>query len=185
MKIYTKTGDNGTTALIGGERVKKNNLHIEAYGTIDELNSFIGLLRDQTEIVESEVLLNQLIHIQHILFTLGSQLAIGKNANTDKIPALIQQHTNTLENFIDRLSEQTTPLTGFIIPGGSQCISLSHIARTICRRAERRIVELSEHTSLAPEIGQYINRLSDYFFILARFLGTKSNINEIIWQAVL
>jgi cob(I)alamin adenosyltransferase len=182
MKIYTKTGDNGTTSLIGGERVKKSNLRIETYGTIDELNSFLSFLHDQSAITSAPEIKEQLLQIQNVLFRIGAYLAVNDNSGEYKIPEIKQVYVQSLEEYIDNLSGELPAMKGFVLPGGHQCVSLCHIVRTVCRRAERRIIELSECSSVDQLISQYINRLSDYFFILARFLSKKLDVREIIWH---
>lgn len=185
MKIYTKTGDKGKTSLFGGTRVSKYDLRIEAYGTIDELNSYIGLIRDQKiDIYTSEILLK----IQHQLFTLGSMLATppekqllksGKERlNILKINA---NSVELLENEIDKMNETLPQMTHFILPGGHTTVSFCHIARCICRRAERISTQLSDESSIEPQILVYLNRLSDYLFVLARKLTVDNKAQEIKW----
>lgn len=175
MKVYTKTGDTGETSLVGGSRIKKNSIRIEAYGTIDELNSYIGLIRS---FPMSEIELNELIDIQRILFTIGSELA---NPNIDLEKGLTSKPTTELEKSIDRINLLLPPMTHFILPGGSQLVSHCHIARTICRRAERRILDLNEQDAMNKEIIKYCNRLSDYLFMLARKFAVDEQITEIKW----
>lgn len=185
MKIYTKTGDKGTTSLFGGTRVPKYHLRIEAYGTVDELNSYIGLIRDQKI---DEHTSSILLKIQHELFILGSMLAtppekkVLKNGkerlNIDKI----NQHSiELLENEIDTMNEQLPDMTHFILPGGHTTVSYCHIARCICRRAERISTHLGDESTIEPEILIYLNRLSDYLFVLARKLTKDNQAQEIKW----
>ena len=179
MKIYTKKGDKGTTQLLGGKRVKKNNVRINAYGTIDELNSHIGLIRDQN--IEQQSL-EMLIEIQDRLFTIGALLANDGSSNKMKIPLINERDINMLENEIDEMNEDLEEMKSFILPGGHTIISYCHIARCICRRAERLVVELPDTTLQFNLILKYLNRLSDYLFVLSRFLTKKLNANEIPWN---
>jgi cob(I)alamin adenosyltransferase len=185
MKIYTKTGDKGTTALFGGTRVPKHHLRIESYGTVDELNSYIGLIRDQ-EI--DEVSKNALIKIQDELFTLGAMLAtppekeILKNGKERlNIPKINDSSISFLESEIDTMNEQLPPMTHFILPGGHQTVSFCHIARCVCRRAERLSVALNEEEPIDNSILMYLNRLSDYLFVLARKLTFLLKADEVKW----
>jgi cob(I)alamin adenosyltransferase len=179
-KIYTKTGDDGTTGLVGGNRVKKYDPRLEAYGMVDELNASIGYLRSLG--ISADVT-RLLIQIQNKLFNIGSRLASDEkgDAFTANL-AITQENIKVLENTIDEYNKQLPKLTGFVLPGGEIAAAQSHIARTICRHAERRIVEFAENNPVQPEIIQYINRLSDFLFILARKLTSDKNINETIWE---
>lgn len=177
MKIYTKTGDDGTTSLYGGKRVNKHNLRVAAYGTIDELNAYLGLLRDLTEI---EAVKLKLITIQKSMFTIGSQLA-STAKNKTKTPSILTEDIELLEHDIDEMNENLSTMTHFILPGGHPTVSHCHIARSICRRAERKICKLSENEMIDPTILKYINRLSDYLFVLSRYLSTFLNVSEIKW----
>lgn len=179
MKIYTKTGDKGQTSLIGGTRVPKSHLRIEAYGTLDELNSWIGLLRDQ-EIPQS--LVELLMEIQERLFTLGSHLASDPGKSKKKIPAFDESDITKLEAAIDRMNEQLPELKNFILPGGHTLVSWCHIARCVCRRAERCAVALSDTGPDAEFVIRYLNRLSDFLFVLARFCGLHSKAAETPWK---
>lgn len=185
MKIYTKTGDKGTTALFGGTRVQKNNIRIESYGTVDELNAYIGLIKDQ-EI--SQEVKNSLLKIQHDLFTIGAMLATPKEKETLKngkerlnIPKINESSLFFLENEIDSMETTLPPMTHFILPGGHQTVSFCHIARCVCRRAERLSVKLHEKESINDAILKYLNRLSDYLFVLARKLSKELSVEEIKW----
>ena len=185
MKIYTKTGDKGETSLFGGTRVKKYNLRIEAYGTVDELNSYIGLIRDQK--IESSTF-DSLIKIQNELFTLGAMLATPPNkeklkSGKDrlKIPKINKEDIQFLEDEIDKMNESLTQMKSFILPGGHTTVSFCHIARCICRRAERITVELSDNEIVNDNIIVYLNRLSDYLFVLARKLILENSATEIPW----
>ena len=185
MKIYTKTGDKGTTSLYGGTRVSKHHIRIEAYGTIDELNSYIGLLRDQ-EIDKKTVL--TLIKIQNELFTLGAMLAtpvekevLNNGKERLNIPKINKDSTLFLEQQIDEMNSELPEMTHFILPGGHQTVSFCHIARCVCRRAERLTSSLCEEETLNPAILIYLNRLSDYLFVLARKLTKDLSIKETQW----
>jgi len=185
MKIYTKTGDKGTTALFGGTRVPKHDLRIESYGTVDELNSYIGLIRDQkidTKTIES------LIRIQNELFTLGAMLATPPDKEVLKngkqrlnIPKINTTSIELLEAEIDTMNLELPPMTNFILPGGNQTVSFCHIARCVCRRAERVSTELNENEAISSDVLRYLNRLSDYLFVLARKLTKDLSAEEIPW----
>lgn len=186
MKIYTKTGDKGQTSLFGGTRVPKFHNRIEAYGTVDELNSYIGLIRDQ-KITNS--LVNKLIKIQNDLFTLGAMLATPKDKEKLKngkerlnIPKINNDSITFLEKEIDEMNLKLPVMTNFVLPGGHQIVSFCHIARCICRKAERITVLLSENEEVEPSILMYLNRLSDYLFVLARMLTLENQANEIPWK---
>jgi len=180
-KIYTKTGDKGKTSLIGGTKVSKAHLRIEAYGTVDELNSYIGLCGDLLTIEESNHLLKE---IQDRLFTIGSALACDPEKEPKmKIPDLKEEDILGLENSIDKMNEELSPMRSFILPGGHPSISHLHVARCICRRAERSCVRLEEESHpIEPIILKYLNRLSDYLFVLARYAGFKLGIEDIPWK---
>lgn len=178
MKIYTKKGDLGETSLIGGKRVKKNHLRIEAYGTVDELNSFIGLIRDNSKDQEQDDLL---IAIQNRLFTVGSELASAEGSKMD-IPQLKEEDISQLEAAMDKMDAELEPLKNFILPGGDLTASFCHTARTVCRRAERWVVALSEQATVDQRIITYLNRLSDYLFVLARFYTKRHGGKETLWK---
>ncbi|GAC1423462.1 MAG: cob(I)yrinic acid a,c-diamide adenosyltransferase [Flavisolibacter sp.] len=181
LKIYTKTGDEGNTSLIGGTRVPKNDLRIETYGTVDELNSWIGLISDQIGDADLGLELKQ---IQDRLFTIGSTLATdtGKDIKM-KLPDLHQEDVEFLETQIDRMTDQLPVMKSFILPGGHVVVSSIHIARCVCRRAERLTVNMVEHEYFVQEkLIRYLNRLSDYLFTLARFVAHKMKILEIPWK---
>jgi len=178
MKVYTKTGDKGKTSLIGGVRVEKDNIRIESYGTVDELNSFVGLLSDKlNNQLKLESVPKQLGQIQHYLFVIGSNLATSEESKTSNIPELDEKQICFLEGNIDGFEQELPVMTNFILPGGHEFISLAHCCRTICRRAERRVVALQTE----PDIVKYLNRLSDYFFVLARYISLKLEKDEIKW----
>lgn len=178
MKIYTKTGDKGFTSLIGGTRVPKHHLRIEAYGTVDELNSYIGLIRDQ-EI--SEVDKDTLKEIQDRLFTIGSTLASDPEKSKMKIPDLKEADIEFLENEMDRMNEVLPELKHFILPGGNTTASFAHLARCVCRRAERISVHLAETEFVEEKVIIYLNRLSDYLFTLSRKTTFDQKSEENIW----
>lgn len=180
FKIYTKTGDKGETSLIGGKRVPKYHQRIECYGTVDELNSFIGLIRDQ-EIDALER--TSLIEIQDRLFTIESILATDTDNPNRKLPMIFESDIVFLENEIDRMNLELPPLRNFILPGGHPAVSLSHVARTVCRRAERITISLSLTYPVDELVLKYLNRLSDYFFVLARYFSKYFKAEETAWIA--
>lgn len=180
MKIYTKGGDSGSTSLLGGTKVSKNDLRIEAYGTVDELNSHVGVLRD---VINIEQYSSQLIAIQNTLFTIGSNLALEKEPKGFSIPKINENHIIQLENWMDSMDEELPKLQNFILPGGHISVSQSHVCRVVCRRAERRCVDLKNQTAVDVLLIKYLNRLSDYFFMLSRILSLKLNANEIPWKS--
>jgi len=181
-KIYTKTGDKGKTSLIGGTKISKSHLRIEAYGTVDELNSYIGLCKDLVSDIKSREIL---LEVQDRLFTIGSSLACDPVKEPKmKIPDLKESDIVLLENEIDKMNEIIPPMKSFILPGGHIAVSHIHIARCICRRAERGAVRLEmEKQEIEPVVLKYLNRLSDYLFILARFTGHQLGVEEIPWKA--
>jgi cob(I)alamin adenosyltransferase len=178
MKIYTKKGDKGQTSLIGGTRVPKYHLRIEAYGTVDELNVYIGLIRSQG--IEESVK-EILKEIQDRLFTAGASLAADPEKSKMKIPDLHLSDIQLLESEIDKMDTQLPPLKHFILPGGSDPVSFCHLARVVCRRAERLSVQLSEDSFVEEKVIMYLNRLSDYLFVLGRKIAFDSKIEEFIW----
>lgn len=179
MKIYTKTGDTGETSLLGGSRVPKYHLRIEAYGTVDELNSYMGIIRDQNL---PEPLTEELLAIQDRLFTIGAELATEPGNNKVKIPHVGDQDVEGLEKAIDRMDEELPPMRSFVLPGGHTTVSYCHIARCVCRRAERIVVHLSNESEVPEIIPRYLNRLSDYLFVLSRFLSKKLGADERPWK---
>ncbi|WP_454800768.1 cob(I)yrinic acid a,c-diamide adenosyltransferase [Mucilaginibacter phyllosphaerae] len=178
MKIYTKTGDKGYTSLIGGTRVPKHHLRIESYGTVDELNSYIGLIRDQQIAEHDKDVLKQ---IQDRLFTIGSLLAADPEKSKMVIPDLHPEDIELLENEMDRMNETLPPLKHFILPGGNNTVSYCHIARCVCRRAERLSVHLAEESTVDELVNIYLNRLSDYLFTLARMVAHVDKVVENQW----
>ena len=181
QKIYTKTGDKGKTSLIGGTKVLKSHRRIEAYGTVDELNSFIGLCLDHLNISNIPNILSE---IQDRLFTIGSALACDPEKETKlRIPDLQESDTILLENEIDKMNEALPPMKSFILPGGHVAVSTLHVARCVCRRAERCCVAMQKKDmAVDPLIIKYLNRLSDYLFVLARFTAQQTGSEEIPWK---
>jgi cob(I)alamin adenosyltransferase len=180
MKIYTRTGDDGTTGLIGGSRVKKYNIRLEAYGTIDELNSYIGLIRSMQTNDHADGILGI---IQNKLFVIGAHLATEDSITLiKKQMPVVKPDIELLEQEMDRMNSELPELRNFILPGGCQASSFCHVARTVCRRAERRIVELSEKNEVAPNLIKFINRLSDYLFVLSRKVSLDQKAPEILWS---
>lgn len=178
MKIYTKTGDKGLTSLIGGTRVAKHHIRIESYGTVDELNSYIGLISCQEIDPHHQAVLKE---IQDRLFTVGASLAADPEKSKMKIPDLLDEDIALLETEIDQMNEVLPELKHFILPGGNTTVSYCHIARCVCRRAERLTVALSESSFVDSKVTVYLNRLSDYLFILGRKLGYDAKAVENIW----
>jgi cob(I)alamin adenosyltransferase len=178
MKIYTKTGDKGITSLIGGTRIPKHHIRIESYGTVDELNSYIGLIIDQG--VDSPVK-DILKQIQDRLFTIGSSLASDPDKSKMTIPDLRTEDIQLLEDEIDHMNESLPELKHFILPGGNNAISFCHIARCVCRRAERLVVQLAEGSFVDEKVVIYLNRLSDYLFVLGRKIGNDNQVPENKW----
>ena len=180
MKIYTKTGDKGLTSLIGGTRVPKSSLRIECYGTVDELNSHIGLVRDQEVNAARRPLLKE---IQDRLFTIGSALAADPEKSKMKLPDLLATDVTLLEDEMDRLNLDLPELRAFILPGGHPAVSQTHVARCVCRRAERLAIHLGEESFVADLVVVYLNRLSDFLFVLSRAMAHELGVEEVTWQA--
>lgn len=178
MKIYTKTGDKGQTSLIGGTRVPKFHVRIESYGTVDELNSYVGLIMCQDIDAHHQQVLKE---IQDRLFTIGSSLASDPERSKMKIPDLLESDITLLENEMDQMNAVLPELRHFILPGGNTTVSYCHLARCVCRRAERLTVELASESFVDSNITIYLNRLSDYLFVLGRKLGADQNAAENIW----
>lgn len=178
MKIYTKTGDKGLTSLIGGTRVAKNHIRIESYGTVDELNSYIGLVSAQEINPHYQEVLKE---IQDRLFTIGASLASDPEKSTKKIPDLFEEDVHLLEREMDAMDESLPALQHFVLPGGNTIVAYCHLARCVCRRAERLTVELAEHSFVESLVTIYLNRLSDFLFVLSRKLAQDTNANEHIW----
>ena len=182
MKIYTGFGDKGDTALFGGETVKKNHLRVEMYGILDELNSHVGLLRQSNNDVRTDTILE---NIQHELFTYGSEIATPDEERRAKFSEQISAvHIVALEKAIDGYSEKLPELKHFVLPGGTTAACHAHIARTVCRRAERTLVSLSHETEIRDELIVYLNRLSDLLFVIARYENILNKINDVPWQGI-
>jgi cob(I)alamin adenosyltransferase len=179
MKIYTKKGDKGETGLLGGTRVAKSHIRIESYGTVDELNSWLGLIRDQEMDIHTKQIL---IHIQDRLFTIGSHLASDPSKKGIKVPDIKEEGITLLEEEIDKMNEALPEMKNFVLPGGHTTISYCHIARCVCRRAERNVVHLSSKEKVEDIVIKYLNRLSDYLFVLARKFSHDLNAEEIPWK---
>lgn len=179
MKVYTKTGDAGETSLFGGKRVKKYNVRIEAYGTSDELNSWIGLIASQ-EI--NDHYKSILVEIQDRIFTLGAQLAADPDKPKLKMPKIKEEDILLLEREIDQMDEELPVMTKFTLPGGNNIVSYCHIARCVCRRCERHVVMLADEAEVEEKIFQYLNRLSDYLFVLGRKLAKDTDAKEVYWE---
>lgn len=192
MKIYTKTGDKGTTSLIGGERVSKTDLRVEAYGTVDELTAFLALLADTlchdercTAVcsigsVLNERIVDELHRIESQLMSVAALLAIGKGGE-GKVAPIAEERVVELEEAIDRMQAEIPAITKFTIPGGHRAVSLSHVCRTICRRAERAALRAAEITAVDESVFRYLNRLSDYLYNLGRLLTERLRVEEILW----
>jgi cob(I)alamin adenosyltransferase len=179
MKIYTKTGDQGLTSLLGGTRVKKSHLRIDAYGTVDELNAHLGLVADQPVNAGRRAFLQQ---IQDRLFTIGSLLAADPEKSKLKIPDLHESDIEALEQAMDAMDAHIPPLKVFVLPGGHQSVSFCHIARCVCRRTERLVIALQEESFVEGLVIKYLNRLSDYLFVLGRMMAHELGAGEIPWK---
>ena len=189
--VYTRTGDAGQTSLIGGTRVSKTDLRLEAYGTVDELNAQLGLLHtyladptaDESVVATRAVDAALLLRVQSDLFSVGASLATDTSKLPPRPTAIVTpEMVSELEQAIDRIDSQLPPLRLFILPGGGRAAAVAHVCRTVCRRAERRILALAEQADVAPELLAYVNRLSDYLFVLSRKLNVDEKIEEIIWN---
>ena len=179
MKIYTKTGDKGLTSLIGGTRVRKSHTRIESYGTVDELNSWVGVLRDQPVNESRKALLAE---IQDRLFTIGSALAADPEKSKMVLPDLHDEDITFLEKQMDQMNETLPELRVFVLPGGHQSVSFGHVARCVCRRAERLVIKLEEESPVDERIIRYLNRLSDYLFVLCRQMSHELQAEELPWK---
>lgn len=181
MKIYTKTGDAGTTSLIGGERVAKYDLRVEAYGTVDELTAYIALLSDiLMEDERTELMCEELHHIESQLMTVAALLAVGKGGE-GKVTPISEERIGDLERAIDCMQEELPQITKFTIPGGHRAVSLCHVCRTVCRRAERAALRAGEVTEIDSSATIYLNRLSDYLYSLGRLLTERLKVEEHLW----
>ncbi len=185
MKIYTKTGDKGETSLLGGKRVSKTDIRIESIGVVDELNAWMGLIGD---VVSDKKLIKDIRDIQAVLFTIGSHLAIDNTSDSDnlleKLPKVSEDNISSLEKSIDNIDSELDTLQNFILPGGHTTVSHCHLARAVCRRAERMVIKLSQDIPVNDFVIKYLNRLSDYLFILARKIAKDNNIDEIEWKGL-
>ena len=182
MKIYTGFGDKGDTALFGGETVKKNHLRVEMYGTLDELNSLTGLLRNKNSDPQIDKVLQ---NIQNELFTYGSEIATPDESKRAKFTEHISDlHINTLENYIDRFMENLPELKKFVLPGGCEAACYAHLARTVCRRAERMLISLANDIEIRNELIVYLNRLGDLLFVIARYENVLNNVEDVSWQGI-
>lgn len=178
--VYTRTGDKGTTSLVGGQRVSKTDVRLESYGTVDELNSHIGLL---ISLIKDEHDIEILTHVQNLLFVVGSNLATDQSSTELRQASVIHgEEITNLEQEIDRIDAELPTLRAFVLPGGCQASAQCHVCRTVCRRAERRILALGEQADVQPELLQFVNRLSDYLFVLARKINIDEKKSEIFWQ---
>ncbi len=179
MKVYTRKGDQGKTSLIGGTRVSKSHLRIEAYGTVDELNCYIGLVRDQEVNNGRKDFLKE---IQDRLFTVGATLATDPAKSSSKVPDLLQEDIDNLEQAMDKMNEVLPAMKFFVLPGGHQSVSFAHLARVVCRRAERLCIRLSEQDEeVEALVLKYLNRLSDYLFVLSRLMTQELDAEEVPW----
>lgn len=179
MKIYTKKGDEGQTSLLGGTRVSKHHIRVEAYGTVDELNAFLGVVHDQEVAMPFRPLIKT---IQQRLFSIGAMLANDPERSNFQLPNLQEEDIRMLETSIDEMEVELPPLVNFVLPGGHPANSSAHVARSVCRRAERRIVELREHVAVPPLVLPYLNRLSDWLFVLGRTFSHRTNSPETLWN---
>ncbi|MBR9921108.1 MAG: cob(I)yrinic acid a,c-diamide adenosyltransferase [Bacteroidetes bacterium] len=179
FKIYTKTGDLGETGLFGGKRLSKAHLRIDSYGTVDELNACIGIVRDHIELDEIR---EELLIIQNLLFTIGSNLATDPDKKAP-VPSLEEADIEKLEKAIDRMDADLPPLKNFVLPGGHPVVSYVHLARTVCRRAERATVALGQQEPVEERLVKYLNRLSDYLFMLSRHMAKALGVEEVLWNS--
>lgn len=178
--VYTRTGDGINTSIIGGDRIPKYSLRLEAYGTVDELSSFIGNLVADDSVIDQQRI--DLIKVQNMLFNIGGYLAIPPAIRKPEVPGLTQENITEMEEWIDTMDEQLPKLNNFIIPGGCKASAKANMARTVCRRAERRILQLASEEEINVLIMAYINRLSDYLFVIGRYLNKFANYEEFYWQ---
>jgi cob(I)alamin adenosyltransferase len=178
MKIYTRTGDSGKTSLVEGTRISKSDLRIEAYGTVDELNSFLGLLADHEVNQKRYPLLKS---IQDNLFVIGANLASDPSKKAEKVPPVQPADVEILEKEMDEMDRELPELRHFVLPGGNVAVSLAHVARTVCRRAERHVIKLAESEPVAELVVIYLNRLSDFFFVLSRKMCQELGVEEVKW----
>ncbi len=182
MKVYTRAGDSGETSLFGGQRVRKDSARVAAYGEVDELNAAVGLARAE---LEHDDLREWLCAIQSSLFELGGELATpdveAVEAKGKGVPRIVQGEVDELERWIDQLESELTPLRNFVLPGGTRAAAALHLARTVCRRAERRVISLAAHEEVASLLIRYLNRLSDLLFVMARAANQRAGVDEPLW----
>lgn len=178
--VYTRTGDGPETSIIGGDRIPKYSLRLEAYGTIDELSSFIGNLVADDSVIDQQRY--DLLKVQNMLFNIGGYLATPPSIRKEEVAGLSQADIDAMENWIDTMDDQLPKLHNFIIPGGCKASAKANMARTVCRRAERRVLQLAAEEEINPLVFAYINRLSDYLFVIGRYLNKFANYEEITWQ---
>lgn len=181
-KVYTKTGDDGTTGLVGGKRASKDSLRVNAYGEVDELNSHIGMVRTLAERSGDTSLVDKLTRIQHELFNIGAELATPDGDSWEGMVLVKPEQVARLEGWIDEATKELPELRSFVLPGGSEINASLHIARTVCRRAERGIITLSKREKVSSELIRYINRLSDLLFVLSRYDLKKKGVKEYLWD---
>ena len=179
MKIYTKGGDKGSTSLLGGTRVSKAHVRIHAYGTVDELNAHLGMMGDLQTDLERQQYIRE---VQALLFTIGSNLAADPQKNTMTLPQITEKHIQQLEHAMDDMDQELPELKSFVLPGGHQQLSHCHITRCVCRRAERMVIELDQLSPVDPLIIKFLNRLSDYLFVLSRKMAYELGVEEIPWK---
>jgi len=180
MRVYTRTGDKGETSLASGTRVQKDHLRLEAYGTVDELNSHLGLLQSA---IPDSVEKIRLTKVQNRVFIVSSNLAMDNEELLKKLPRILEEDITEIEKAMDVILDQIPPLKNFILPAGHPTVAACHIARTVCRRAERRMVTLAREVAVEPILIRYINRLSDYLFVLARKTAYDLHVGEVIWTS--
>lgn len=178
--IYTRTGDGINTSIIGGDRIPKYSLRLEAYGTVDELSAFIGNLVADDSVIDNQR--TELLKIQNMLFNIGGYLATPPSIRKDEVAGLSQTDITDMEGWIDYMDDQLPRLNNFIIPGGCKASAKANLARTVCRRAERRILQLASEEEINPLVMAYVNRLSDYLFVIGRYLNKFADFEEITWQ---
>lgn len=181
-KIYTKRGDAGTTSLVNGTKISKADLRLDCYGSVDELNSVVGVITSHLSPLGFDHVGRVLFKIQNQLFNLGSQLACTDKDMLAKLPSVTEEHVKTLETEMDEMSKSLPALTQFILPGGHVLAAHSHVARTVCRRVERLCCRLAEHEEIPAQVLPYLNRLNDYFFVLARYLNHALGQQEVVWE---
>ena len=180
MRVYTRTGDQGETSLAGGKRVQKDHTRLEAYGSVDELNSHLGLIQST---IPDSVERKRITGIQNRVFVVSSNLAVDNEELLKKLPRILEEDIADLEMAMDKMLNEIPPLTNFILPAGHPIIAYCHIARTVCRRAERRMITLSRESAIEPILIRYVNRLSDYLFVLARKTAYDLGVGEVIWTS--